>query len=228
MKGWFLAVRSITPFACGRNSDVFFDENMLQNNGPASGFNALPDLTAVNLLWRPKMATYSIDLTQEYLKSALDYDRATGVFTWRKRSDMPRKWNAKHSGKLAGCVDDLGYIKISLRNKRYRGHRLAWLYIHGAWPKDLIDHINTDRSDNRIVNLREATKSQNAVNSRRPSNNTSGFKGVVYSKQHQKWIAQTAVGGKHIHLGLFDDAENAHVRYCDEMLTRHGQFARNK
>jgi hypothetical protein len=199
---------------------------MLQNNGLTGASNTLPDLTAVNLLWRPKMATYSIDLTQEYLKSALDYDRATGVFTWRKRSDMPRKWNTKHSGKLAGYVDDLGYIRISLRNKRYRGHRLAWLYIHGAWPKDLIDHINTDRSDNRIGNLREATKAENGFNRGKQSNNTSGFKGVTLHKPTGKWLAQTEINTRKINIGLFATPEEAHAAYVATVRDSHGEYMR--
>src|SRR5436190_23425691 len=99
-------------------------------------------------------------LTQEKLKEVLDYDPETGLFTSRvSRGGRP-------ASARAGCVTTKGYIKLSLCQKRYYAHRLAWLYVYGEWPSKQIDHINCVTDDNRIANLREATSAQNITNSR--------------------------------------------------------------
>lgn len=96
-------------------------------------------------------------LSQEYLKSILHYDPETGILSWkvdRRRVKI---------GQIAGYLC-LGYVAIGIDGKLYKGHRLAWLYMTGEWPKDEIDHINRTKHDNRWVNLREATKEQNCDN----------------------------------------------------------------
>lgn len=126
-------------------------------------------------------------------KSGLEYDPETGLF-WR-------------AGSVAGCVNKQGYRQISVRNKQYLAHRLAWLCTHGRWPKDQIDHINHRRDDNRLQNLREATNAEQRKNMKLAKNNTSGFRGV--SRQHGKWVSYIKVGGKKKHLGIFENKDNA-------------------
>src|SRR4029450_2313606 len=114
------------------------------------------------------------ELTAERLRELLDYDPETGDFTWKVNRRCVR------SGSVAGnvnCVD--GYCYIGVDARRYHAHRLAWLYIKGAWPNDQIDHINGNKADNRFANLRQATHSQNQANGGRYSNNASGYNGVT-------------------------------------------------
>ena len=88
-------------------------------------------------------------LTAERLRERLHYDAGTGVFTRRVGSGHAR------TGEMAGSVHSTGYVRISIDGGKYTAHCLAWLYVHGVWPPDQIDHINGNRSDNRIANLRE-------------------------------------------------------------------------
>ena len=144
------------------------------------------------------------ELTAEYLRSILHYDRATGIFT-RKVSTS----NRVRAGDVAGSLDGHGYLQIRVLSRKYLAHRLAWLYIHGSWPKDQLDHTNRIRTDNRIANLREVTNKQNMQNAGKQSNNTSGHPGVCWYKRDSKWRAQIAHNQKHIHLGCFATIEDA-------------------
>lgn len=123
-------------------------------------------------------------ITQEQLKLILNYDPETGEFNWLVK---PR--NRASIGGVAGHLRKNGYREISIKGKKYYAHRLAWLYMTGSWPKEHIDHINGNPSDNRFCNLREATRSQNMHNQGVCSNNTSGYKGVCWHKSNQKWEA---------------------------------------
>lgn len=98
-------------------------------------------------------------LTQERLKDLLRYEPETGNFYWLNPAAK-----RMHHGELAGFVDYNGYVYIKVDSKRHSAHRLAWLHVYGHFPSNFIDHINTVRSDNRISNLREATRSQNMMN----------------------------------------------------------------
>lgn len=137
-------------------------------------------------------------LTQERLKELLDYDSESGIF-WRK---ITRSHNAK-AGSIAGWVDDMGYVRISIDGRKYRGHQLVWLYVHGYIPEQDTDHMNQIRSDNRICNLRLATRSQNNQNRRLESRNTSGAKGVSWCKRRRKWLVQIMVDGKNKFVGYY-------------------------
>ena len=143
-------------------------------------------------------------LTAEYLRSVLHYEPETGIFT-RKVSTSPRI----KVGDAAGCPDGRGYLQIKVQSRKHLAHRLAWLYVYGEWPKLDIDHINRNRSDNRIANLREATCKQNHQNRSRPSNNTSGHPGVVWHKRGSKWVASIGHNYKDIYLGCFATIEEA-------------------
>ena len=106
-------------------------------------------------------------ITQAKLKELLSYDPETGDFTWLVGRKM--------AGKKAGSPHNQGYFTIRISRKLYLSHRLAWLYVYGAFPKIDLDHINGVKSDTRIDNLRECSESQNQWNSRKPKNNISGF-----------------------------------------------------
>lgn len=161
-----------------------------------------------------------MDLTQAYLREILDYDAATGHFTWRK------KISAKVVvGKRAGSVNSDGYVSIGILGKSHYGHHLAWLYMTGEWPPRL-DHIDCDEGNNAWLNLRIATKSQNAANAPLSAKSKSGFKGVSWHSAGGKW--QVHCGHRGGYLGLFDTAEAAHAAYVKEATKRYGEFARAK
>ena len=144
------------------------------------------------------------ELTAEYLRSILHYDPATGIFTRKVRTS-----NRVKVGDVAGCLSSVGYLYICVQNRLYQAHRLAWFYMYGEWPKLNIDHINRNPSDNRLVNLRNVTQKQNGQNRSKSSNNMSGYPGVSWKKQNSKWVARIRHNYKHIHLGSFDDLEEA-------------------
>ena len=144
------------------------------------------------------------ELTAEQLRSILHYSPETGIFT-RKVSTS----NSVKVGDVAGSLDGDGYLQIKVCSRKYRAHRLAWLHVYGEWPTDQIDHINRNRSDNRIANLREVTNKQNLQNTGKRSNNTSGHPGVRWHKRASKWRACIKHDYKHIHLGYFSILEEA-------------------
>ena len=107
----------------------------------------------------------------------------------------------------------------------YLAHRLAWLYVMGEFPKNDIDHVDTNGCNNKISNLRLATKSQNGANSKLPKNNTSGYKGVTWAKRNKKWMAQIMVDRKHVCLGFFHDPKLAYEAYKKASREYFGEFA---
>ena len=143
-------------------------------------------------------------LTQSELKSQLNYDSETGIFTWKIS-----KSGIKNINQIAGNVDIYGYHRIKINQKIYKAHRLAWLYIYGEMPKNKIDHINRIKNDNRICNLREATISQNGFNQNLNKRNTSGFRNVSWNKRNKKWIVALRCNKKQIFIGTFDDVDLA-------------------
>lgn len=155
-------------------------------------------------------------LTAERLREVLRYEPETGVFI---RVD---------DGRIAGGKTGTGYRLISVFGKQYYAHRLAWLYIVGEFPSLCIDHINGDRMDNRFSNLRIAEHRQNCANARRSSANTSGLKGVSWSKAAGKWQANVKRDGVNIYLGLFKTREAAHAAYMDAAKQHFGEFARGE
>jgi hypothetical protein len=142
-------------------------------------------------------------ITQARLRELLAYDPATGIFT-----RLVANGTAK-VGDVAGGVRPDGYIQISVDGEAYLAHRLAWLYVHGYWPAAHTDHIDLNREHNAIANLREATAAQNCANTGPSVNNTSGVKGVYWSKIRRKWVAQIGVGRAVRNLGGFEKIEAA-------------------
>jgi hypothetical protein len=159
-------------------------------------------------------------LTQERLKELLQYDPNTGVFTWLKPTS-----NRVKVGSIA-TTNSRGYIIIGIDSVRYFAHRLAWLYMTGSMPKDVIDHIDGNPSNNRINNLREATQQQNLHNLRKSVKNTSGYKGVHFHKGTSKWRAVVTVDNKPKHLGLYLTPEEANIAYTSWCVQNRGNFAR--
>lgn len=153
----------------------------------------------------------------DLLRRTVSFDSAAGVFTWLPRpassfasAGAYRSWTAKFAGKPAFSHPDVnGYRVGRVHGVRYKAHRMAWLLVHGHWPTDCIDHINGDRSDNRIANLRDVPKAVNARNAKRRVNCTSGATGVHWNRARQKWRAIIHYDKRCIHLGLFDTIEEA-------------------
>jgi hypothetical protein len=165
-------------------------------------------------------------ITAERLRELLHYDPETGIFTWLTRATVSRRWNTRYVGTTAGSVDCHGYIAIKLIGQLNRAHRLAWLYMTGEWPSNDIDHINGNRADNRLENLRPATRSQNNANSRTQSRNTSGLKGVHKQSRGYTWAARIKINGSQHYLGNFKTPESAHAAYIVAAEKLFGEFAR--
>lgn len=146
------------------------------------------------------------ELTQKQLKKLLRYDKNTGTFTWRET----RRGTAR-AGSIAGTVSSRDYRIIKVFDKIYFAHRLAWLYTHGCWPIDQIDHINGVRDDNRITNLRAATGLENQQNRKLSANNATGFMGVSADKD--KFRAMIYRKSKCYRLGYFDTPRQAANAY---------------
>lgn len=162
-------------------------------------------------------------LTQERLKELLDYDPTTGEFTWRENR------GGKRAGQSAGCKKRT-YIAISVDDKVYRGHLLAWFWMTGEWPKPFLDHKDLDKHNNAFENLRVATKSQNMANRPVPRNSTTGLKGVCRYRAGESygkpWQAGICKDGKKRHLGHFATAEEAHLAYAEAAAKLFGEFGR--
>lgn len=140
----------------------------------------------------------------------------TGIFT---RNVNGRKYK---KGTISGNRSPDGYINIKLNGKHYPAHRLAWLYMTGNFPKERIDHINMAPDDNRFINLREATCSENMFNAGRWKNNTVGIKGVC--KRKNKFRAQAKYQGKYYFLGDFVTPQEAGKAYQKFAREHHGEF----
>lgn len=167
-----------------------------------------------------------IEVTADRVREVLDYDPDTGLFTWRIRPTARKEWNTVFAGKIAGGLHKQGYWAIRIDEWTYLAHRLVWLYVHGCWPTDQLDHINMMRLDNRLCNLREATSSDNGCNRPMKAGNRTGLKGVDFHKTAGRWRARICKQGCHVHLGHFDTPEEAAEAYTSAVSLHHGDFAR--
>ncbi|WP_048224772.1 HNH endonuclease [Citrobacter sp. BIDMC108] len=146
-------------------------------------------------------------LTRDRLIEVLDYDEETGIFKWKKKLS-----SRGVVGKIAGTTS-YGYSAINIDGVRYFSHRLAWLYFYGSWPNQEIDHIDRNRKNNAIKNLRDVNRIVNALNTGNRTDSTSGIKGVTFCKKRNQWQAQINLSGKNITLGRFDTIDEAAIAY---------------
>nr|DAZ68546.1 MAG TPA: endonuclease [Caudoviricetes sp.] len=160
-------------------------------------------------------------ITQEELKKALNYDPSTGIFTRKIKSSNQKP------GVIVGSKNRGGYLLAMINGKRHSLHRMAWLYFYGRMPVGDIDHINGVRDDNRIINLRECSRSKNCMNKKINSNNVSGVKGVGWHADSGKWRARIMAGYKSVFLGLFDSVEEAEKAIVEARNKMHKDFARH-
>lgn len=171
-------------------------------------------------------------LTPEIVRELLDYNPETGLLAWAKRD---RKWfssdnacntfNTQFQGKPAGCTrirkNGYGTIEVRVLDKMWYAHRLAWMWMTDEPLPEEIDHINRDATDNRWVNLRAATKTDNQRNSSLRSDNTSGVTGVYWEKAPGKWSARIRVNNKMVFLGYFESKDGAIAARLDAEI-KHG------
>jgi HNH endonuclease len=169
---------------------------------------------------KPRNPSKSNSITRERVMELLDYDPETGIFRWkvhRRPQSPPGTIAGWHSGKKAQ--------RIELEGENYLAHRLAWFYVHGIWPEQ-IDHINGDRSDNRIANLRPANNSQNQANMAAKSNNSTGYRGI--SLRRGSYIVQlckTENGKKRKITKRFKVLEDAKVFAFEQSKVLHKEFS---
>lgn len=172
--------------------------------------------------------------TPEQLRQLLDCDPETGDLFWKERPvsmfgslRAARSWNAMWAGKPAlSCIDANGYKTGTLLGRRIKAHRVVFCICHGFWPES-VDHINGNRADNRIENLRDANQSENMKNVKPRSGSTSKYLGVGWHKATRKWAAQIrSRDGKNVHLGLFQSETEAAKAYDTAARQHHGRFAR--
>jgi len=150
-------------------------------------------------------------LTQELLQNLFKYNPLSGHLTWKQgRSNMV-------AGSLAGCVNKSGYMVVSINSKTYRVQRVIWLYMFGRIPTGFyIDHINGNKLDHRLCNLRLATNKQNQENRAAPQNSSSGYRGVGWHKGYKKWMARISHNKQRKTIGFFENKEEAWQAYKAE------------
>ena len=153
-----------------------------------------------------------MSLTQDRLKELLHYNKNTGIFTWKIR-----KGNSV-VGDVAGCLDSYGYVIITIDRKLYKSHRLAFLYIEGYFPENVIDHKNGKKNNNKWDNLRHVSQTCNRQNNKKTKKNTSGFVGVVRRTYDEKWVAQIWIMGKAKNLGSYNNKIDAALARLTEEI----------
>lgn len=172
--------------------------------------------------------------TPEQLRQLLRYEPETGKLFWRPRPVEMFKnkqaygmWNTRYAGEEAfTTINNLGYRKGTLLGRTYLAHRVIWAVHQGEWPSDQLDHADSDKLNNRIGNLREATASENMRNQGTQKSNKSGYKGVSWSARATAFQAYIRAEGRRIFLGYHATAEAAHAAYCEAAKKYHGEFAR--
>lgn len=149
-------------------------------------------------------------LTQARLRELLHYDPETGLFTWRQN----RRGHIR-IGDVAGFARSDGYVRIVVDQRRAWAHRLVWLYVHGEWPTQQIDHINGNPSDNRLANLRDVAPRINMQNERqgRRRKGPGQLLGAHWCATSGRWKSSINVNAKPLHIGVFNTEQQAHDAY---------------
>lgn len=163
----------------------------------------------------------------EEFRNVLDYSPDSGKLFWKENTLHSSYWNKKYANKEAGCISSDGYVVITYRGKTYKAHRIAWFLLTGKIPDKFIDHINMIKSDNRAVNLREATVAQNAANRVTQKNSTTKCKGVGYRKDINKWYSRIGFRGKTYFLGYVDSMSEAKRRYDEKAKSFYSDYSRS-
>jgi len=158
-------------------------------------------------------------LSLQRVRILLAYEPKTGSFSWKANVA-----NVK-AGSKAGSKNALGYLLVRIDKCQVYAHRLAWFYVYGVWPDQQVDHINGVRDDNSIGNLRLASQSQNSCNGALRSTNTSGYRGVSWSKDKKKWVSRIVKDRKQHVLGYFASKEEAYYAYLKAARELHGEYA---
>lgn len=154
--------------------------------------------------------------TPEQLRMLFEYDPVTGALLWREGA--PRGL----AGKQAGSIDSKGRRRVEHHGRSYAAHQIAFAIHHGRWANGQVDHINRNKTDNRICNLREATNVENCCNrARRPG--ATGVRGVTLHKG--RYIARVMIDGRSVSLGSFDSVHEASSAYAAGVIKYHGAFA---
>lgn len=159
-------------------------------------------------------------ISQAELRMLFQYNKATGNFIRKVKTAI-----ATNVGDKSGYTNRQGYVQMRVHGKTYQAHSLAWLYVFGEIP-ELIDHIDGNRSNNAIANLRIADKSINGFNREKKSDSSSVFKGVLWSKKYGKWESKINAEGKRKHLGYFHCEQEAAHAYNKAAIELHGEYAR--
>lgn len=162
--------------------------------------------------------------TPEELREHLVYEPSTGVFSW-KPGARGNQWRPRAGGPVRQNVCKDGYLKLSIFGRNMYAHRVAWAYMTGEWPTALIDHRNTDRADNRWLNLRPATNAANLWNRGKPVNNTSGIKGVSLHKASGLWMVRVNANGgfRNAYAKTLEEAAALQRKMIGDL---HGEFGR--
>ncbi|WP_020184800.1 HNH endonuclease signature motif containing protein [Methylopila sp. 73B] len=161
-------------------------------------------------------------ITIDRVRHVFSYDGATGILSWRISTT-----NRVRAGEAVGSLNRYGYLATTIDGNRQMVHRLIWAFVYGKWPDEFLDHINGDRSDNRLCNLREASALQNAWNCRRHADSVTGVKGINFHKGRKKpFQARIYRSGTVKSLGYFSTIDEADAAYraADRLLS--GEFAR--
>jgi HNH endonuclease/AP2 domain len=169
-----------------------------------------------------------------HLAVFFQFDAEAGKLWWKKRDPQwflnersSKIWNTKYAGKEAfTSISSVGYKHGQLLGRHITAHRALWCLHHGRDTLKHIDHINGERTDNRLCNLREATNAQNGMNQKLSTKNTSGYKGVSWSSEKRKWLAQVIADGKHYNLGYYAQIEDAALAYAKGAKLHQGEFHR--
>lgn len=140
----------------------------------------------------------------DHIREIFHYDPISGFLYW----NYDRSSNAK-KGSRAGSLTNSGYREVRVGNKQVLAHRVIWGIVYGEYPKEEIDHIDGNKDNNSLLNLRSVTKSQNQRNAGIRSDNKTGVSGVRWHAFHKKWAAQIKVDGKNLHLGYFEEFDKA-------------------
>lgn len=179
--------------------------------------------------------------TPEQLRELLRYEPETGKLFWKPRDQHSfspgntsqearcSAWNKRYANKEAFATKNkFGYFVSAIFDKKCMAHRVAWAIHYGEFPEEEIDHINRDRGDNRISNLRKASRSENCWNMNKKKNSGIALKGAYFEEKSGRWMSKICVYGHQKHIGRFDSQEEAHAAYCEAAKKYHGEFARTE